>query len=109
MRSNRSDIGRTATYQGQTRPSAIVAECLNALATADADRLDQIRDRLRKIESAWSDGNRRTELNLSAPDLLVLERVLQMTRANFDLMVPCRPDCSALEYVPRARQRGAAL
>lgn len=85
----------------------IVVECLDALARADADRLERCLKEVRDIKESSSEMQGRAGSSMSTDDLLAFARVLQVTRANFDLLAKCsHSDAAELEYRPDPASRG---
>ncbi|HXS76589.1 MAG TPA: hypothetical protein VN753_10455 [Terracidiphilus sp.] len=86
--------------------SPFITECLDALAWADADRLERSEMRMREIERAWLDGRDRARLEAGVNDVLAFARVLQTTRANLDLIGKfARANSVDLEYWPNPAVR----
>ena len=82
---------------------AITRDCIDALAGADAEGLEQIALRCRDLLNRFEQGPflNRTEAKLLAGNLLMLNRVLHATQANLKLLEHVRDRGTvSLEYAP---------
>jgi hypothetical protein len=93
----------------QVELSSMISDCVDALTRADADRIEWLRNRLRNIEDAGSNELGPVCLRGDIGDLMVLDRALQWTRANLDLIARfLRVNSVALEYSPSSATRVGA-
>jgi len=81
--------------------NSIVARCTDALMRVDADELEQCRERIAEIERVDLKREDRIGSDAGLQRLRVFARVLEITRANLDLLARFgSSDSVMLEYSP---------